>query len=81
MNLELDGRVALVSGCSQGLGYACVRTLARHGADIFGVSIGDDSALKKEVEAMGRSIFQAVQRIEGFEYRYESGEGGNCQAE
>ena len=24
MNLELDGRVALVSGCSQGLGYACV---------------------------------------------------------
>ena len=49
MNLELDGRVALVSGCSQGLGYACVRTLARHGADIFGVSIGDDSALKKEV--------------------------------
>ena len=47
MNLELDGRVALVSGCSQGLGYACVRTLARHGADIFGVSIGDDSALKK----------------------------------
>ena len=55
MNLELDGRVALVSGCSQGLGYACVRTLARHGADIFGVSIGDDSALKKEVEAMGRS--------------------------
>lgn len=56
MNLELDGRVALVSGCSQGLGYACVRTLARHGADIFGVSIGDDSALKKEVEALGRSI-------------------------
>ena len=52
MNLELDGRVALVSGCSQGLGYACVRTLARHGADIFGVSIGDDSALKKEVEAL-----------------------------
>ncbi len=47
MKLELDGRVALVSGCSQGLGYACVRTLARHGADIFGVSIGDDSALKK----------------------------------
>ena len=55
MNLKLDGRVALVSGCSQGLGYACVRTLARHGADIFGVSIGDDSALKKEVEALGRS--------------------------
>ena len=47
MNLELDGRVALVSGCSQELGYACVRTLARHGADIFGVMNGKDSALTK----------------------------------
>lgn len=50
---DLRGKVALVSGCSQGLGYACVLTLARHGADIFGVSIGDDSNLKKEVEAYG----------------------------
>ena len=50
---DLHGKVALVSGCSQGLGYACVLTLARHGADIFGVSIGDDSNLKKEVEAYG----------------------------
>lgn len=50
---DLSGKVALVSGCSQGLGYACVLTLARHGADIFGVSIGDDSHLKKEVEAYG----------------------------
>lgn len=50
---DLHGKVALVSGCSQGLGYACVLTLARHGADIFGVSIGDDSNLKKEVEEYG----------------------------
>lgn len=52
---ELHGKVALVSGCSQGLGYACVLTLARAGADIFGVSIGDDSHLKVEVEALGRT--------------------------
>lgn len=51
---DLSGKVALVSGCSQGLGYACVCTLARAGADIFGVSIGDDSRLKEEVEACGR---------------------------
>lgn len=51
---SLLGKVALVSGSSQGLGYACVLTLARAGADIFGVSIGDDSFLKKEVEALGR---------------------------
>ena len=44
---DLSGKVALVSGCSQGLGYACVLTLARAGADIFGISIGDDSRLKK----------------------------------
>ena len=51
---DLTGKVALVSGCSQGLGYACVLTLARNGAYIFGVSIGDDSHLKEEVEACGR---------------------------
>lgn len=50
---DLTGKVALISGCSQGLGYACALTLARHGADIFGVSIGDDDDLKKEVEAYG----------------------------
>ena len=51
---DLSNKVALVSGCSQGLGYACVLTLARAGADIFGVSIGDDHHLKEEVEACGR---------------------------
>lgn len=55
MEFELNGKIALVSGCSQGLGYACALTLARHGANIFGVSIGDDSELKKEVEAIGRT--------------------------
>lgn len=54
MNFNLHGKIALVSGCSQGLGYECVKILAAQGADIFGVSIGDDSELKKEVEAMGR---------------------------
>lgn len=51
---DVSGKVALVSGASQGMGYAMALTLARHGADIFGVSIGDDSALKKEVEELGR---------------------------
>lgn len=55
MEFDLCGKIALVSGCSQGLGYTCAQTLARHGADIFGVSIGDDSELKKEVEALGRT--------------------------
>ena len=54
MNLGLDGRVALVSGCSQGLDMP-VRTLARTWCRIYSRSgIGDDSALKK-VEALERS--------------------------
>lgn len=60
MELNLQGKVALVSGCSQGLGYACVIALAKSGADIFGVSIGDDDELQKKVEALGRK-YHSVQ--------------------
>ena len=42
MNHCLHGKVALISGCSQGLGYEAAKILAAHGADIFGISIGDD---------------------------------------
>lgn len=62
---DLSNKVALVSGCSQGLGYACVLTLARAGADIFGVSIGDDSHLKKEVEALGRRYHSLTLSLTG----------------
>lgn len=55
MNHCLHGKVALISSCSQGLGYEAAKILAAHGADIFGISIGDDEQLKKEIEAMGRS--------------------------
>lgn len=54
MEYNLNGKVALVSGCSQGLGYACVLALAKAGADIFGVSIGDDTELKQQVTELGR---------------------------
>lgn len=53
VDYKLKGKVALVTGCSQGLGYASVCTLARFGVNIFGVSIGDDDELRKEVEACG----------------------------
>jgi 2-deoxy-D-gluconate 3-dehydrogenase len=54
---RLDGRVALVTGCSRGLGRAMAVALAEAGADIVGVSrtlAREGSAVQAEVEALGR---------------------------
>ena len=34
MNLELDGKVAIVTGASRGIGRSIAVTLAREGADV-----------------------------------------------
>lgn len=52
--IDLSGKVALISGCFQGLGYAAAVALAKCGADIFSVGIGDDTALRVEIERLGR---------------------------
>ena len=43
---KLDGKVALVTGCSKGIGFGIAKGLAEAGADIIGVS----STLKKGSE-------------------------------
>jgi 2-dehydro-3-deoxy-D-gluconate 5-dehydrogenase len=55
---KLDGQVALVSGCSRGIGRAIAVALAEAGADIIGVStkLTVDSRVAREVTATGRSF-------------------------
>jgi len=55
---KLDGRVALVTGASRGLGFAMAGALAEAGADIACVSRGgEDAALRERVEGLGRRYF------------------------
>jgi 2-deoxy-D-gluconate 3-dehydrogenase len=56
--MRLDGRVAVVTGCTRGIGRAVAVALARAGADIVGVSasLAPGSEVQAEVAALGRSF-------------------------
>ncbi|MDJ0802856.1 MAG: 2-dehydro-3-deoxy-D-gluconate 5-dehydrogenase KduD [Desulfobacterales bacterium] len=53
-NFKLQGKVAIVTGSSTGLGDAMARGLAEAGADIVGVYNRDRPQNKEAIEAMGR---------------------------
>ena len=55
---KLDGKTALVTGCSKGIGFGIAKGLAEAGADIIGVSSTLDigSEIEKYVESIGRSF-------------------------
>ncbi len=55
MNKSLDGKIALVTGASRGIGYAAARELALRGAHIVAVArtIGGLEALDDEIQAFG----------------------------
>ncbi len=56
---NLTGKVALVTGCKRGIGFAIAQGLAEAGADIIGVSAtmeSHGSEIEKAVTATGRSF-------------------------
>ena len=50
---RLDGKIALVTGASRGMGQAMAIALARAGADVIGVATTDMSATHEGVEQRG----------------------------
>ena len=64
---RLDGRCALVTGASRGLGQAMAVALAEAGADVAGVATGDLDETKARVEATGRRFTAIVQDLRGSE--------------
>jgi 2-dehydro-3-deoxy-D-gluconate 5-dehydrogenase len=53
-SFRLDGKVALVTGASRGLGAAMAVALGEAGADVILVARGDLSSAQRAVEATGR---------------------------
>lgn len=72
---RLDGRCALVTGASKGIGLACARELAGLGADIYMVSREEDAleAARAELEEEfpGRRIVALAADVAGHEQRLE----------
>jgi len=57
-SLALDGRVAIVTGGSRGIGAATVRALAESGAKVGFCHVGDDERAKRlTVELSARGLF------------------------
>ena len=53
---KLDGKVAIITGASRGLGQGIVVGLAKAGADIVGVGQSDMSETRKLVESIGKKL-------------------------
>ena len=59
-SFKLDGKVALVTGASRGLGRAMAVGLAEAGADIAGLATTESSETSEQVQALGRRYYPVV---------------------
>ncbi len=62
-SFRLDGRCAIVTGASRGLGQAMAVALAEAGADVAGVATTDTGQTKARVEATGRRFAAIAQDL------------------
>lgn len=51
---NLQGKVAIVTGCDTGLGQGMARALAQAGADIVGVNVTEPKETIQQIEGLGR---------------------------
>ena len=59
-SFKLDGKVAIVTGASRGLGQGMAIALAEAGADVVGVGVSDSSATGEAVERAGGAYLQVT---------------------
>ena len=55
-SFQLEGKVAIVTGCDTGLGQGMACALAQAGADVVGVNVTAPTDTQKRVEALGRGF-------------------------